>query len=162
VAMYCPNCGNKNAQDQKFCRTCGLGLEKIAQSLTEQLPSVPVRSLQERQERLERLGVASLSVFGVGVGGFLLYSVFIKLLLTEGTLVATLAVLGTIILLGAGLTSVILFAKAKDLKEPAGRREIPTGEATGKLPEPQPQPAFSIADRTTNLLPVDAKKTPAE
>ena len=72
-----------------------------------------------------------MSVFGLGVGGFLLYSVFIKLMLTEGRLVASLSVLGTIILLGAGLTSVILFAKAKDLKEVAGKREIAAGEATG-------------------------------
>lgn len=148
--------------DQNFCRTCGLGLEKIAQSLTEQLPSVPVRSLQERKERLERLGLASLSVFGVGVAGFLLYSVFIKLMLTEGTLVAVLAVLGTIILLGAGLTSVILFAKAKDLNEATGRRKIATGEPTGKLLESHQQPAFSIADQTTNLPGVDAENNPAE
>src|SRR5262245_29270815 len=132
--MYCPNCGNKNAEDQNFCRSCGLGLEKIAQSLTEQLPTVAVQSLQERKEKLERLGVASLSVFVVGVFGFLLYNVFIKLMLTEGTLVAVLAVLGTIIFLGSGITSVILFAKAKELKEAAGRRQ---------LPESHQQPVFS-------------------
>jgi hypothetical protein len=160
--MYCPNCGNKNDVDQNFCRTCGLGLEKIAQSLTEQLPSVPVRSLQERKERLERLGLASLSVFGVGVAGFLLYSVFIKLMLTEGTLVAVLAVLGTIILLGAGLASVILFAKAKDLNEATRRRKIATGEPTGKLLESHQKPAFSISDQTTNLLGVDVENNPAE
>ena len=70
--MYCPNCGNKNADDQNFCRSCGLGLEKIALSLNEQLPTVAVQSLQERKEKLERLGVALLSVFGLGVFGFLL------------------------------------------------------------------------------------------
>ena len=57
--MYCPNCGNKNAEGQKFCRSCGLGLEKIAQSVSEQLPTVTVKNLQERTEKLERLGVAS-------------------------------------------------------------------------------------------------------
>jgi len=146
--MYCPNCGNKNAEDQNFCRSCGLGLEKIAQSLTEQLPTVAVKSLQERKERLERLGVASLSVFGLGVFGFLLYNIFFKLLLTQGALVASLAVLGGIIFIGSGLVSVILFAKAKELKEAAGKRQ---------LDSPQ-QPAFSIADRTTNLLPVEPEK----
>ncbi len=157
--MYCPNCGNKNAEGQNFCRACGLGLEKIAQSLTEQLPSVAVKSLQERRERLERLGVASLSVFGLGVFGFLLYNVFVKLMLSQGLFVAVLAVLGTIIFISAGLTSVILFAKAKELKEAEGKRQIgPATESTGKLLEPHQQPAFSIADRTTNLLPIDAKK----
>lgn len=162
--MYCPNCGNTNAEDQNFCRSCGLGLEKIAQSLTEQLPTVAVKSLQERRDRLERLGVASLSVFGLGVFGFLLYNIFFKLLLTQGPLVATLAVLGAIIFIGSGLLSVILFAKAQELKEAAGKRQLdaPDQSVTTELLESSRQPAFSIADRTTNLLPVDSKKTTSE
>lgn len=153
--MYCPNCGNKNADDQNFCRSCGLGLEKIALSLTEQLPTVAVQSLQERKEKLERLGVASLSVFGLGVFAFLLYNVFSKLLLSQGLLVAIVAVLGAIIFIGSGLASVILFAKAKELKEAAGKRQLDlsSGAAeTGELLNSSQQPTFSIADRTTNLL----------
>jgi len=154
--MYCPNCGNKNAEGQNFCRSCGLGLEKIAQSLTEQLPTVAVKSLQERKERLERLGVASLSVFGLGIFGFLLYSIFFKLLLTQGPLVASLAVLGAIIFIGSGLISVILFAKAKELKEAASKRQLDS--PTRELLESHQQPAFSIADHTTNLLPVEERE----
>jgi hypothetical protein len=158
--MYCPNCGNKNADDQNFCRSCGLSLEKIAQSVSEQLPTVAVRSLQERKDKLERLGMASLSIFGLGIAGLLLYNIFFKLLPTYGPLVATLAVIVAAIFIASGLASVILFAKAKELKEAAGQREIgPPGDPTGKLLESREQPAFSIADRTTNLLPVaDAKK----
>jgi hypothetical protein len=161
--MYCPNCGNKNAAGQNFCRSCGLGLEKIAESL-EQLPTVAVKSLQERKERLERLGVTSLSIFGLGIVGFLLYNIFFKLMPTYGAFVATLAVLAAIVFIGSGLASVILFAKAKELKEAAGKRELgPPGEPTGRLLESREQPAFSIADRTTNLLPVaDPKKNTPE
>ena len=32
LAMYCPNCGKTNSPEQRFCRSCGLGLEKIVQS----------------------------------------------------------------------------------------------------------------------------------
>lgn len=157
--MYCPNCGNKNSEDQNFCRTCGLGLEKIAQSLTEQLPTVAVRSLQERKDRLERLGVASLSIFGVGIISFFLYNIFSKLLISQGVVVASLAVLAAIVFMGSGLASVILFAKAKELKEAAGKRQLElSSEPTGKLLESHEQPVFSVVDRTTNLLPVDAKK----
>ena len=157
--MYCPNCGNKNAESQNFCRSCGLSLEKIAQSLSEQLPTVPVRNLQERKDKLERLGVTSLSIFGLGIVGFLLYNIFFKLLPTNGPLIAALAVLAAAIFIASGLASVILFAKAKELKEAAGKPTIgPPGEPTGKLLESHEQPVFSIADRTTNLLPVDAKK----
>ena len=162
--MYCPNCGNKNADDQNFCRSCGLSLEKIAESLSEQLPTVAVRSLQERKDKLERLGLTSLSIFGLGIVGFLLYNIFFKLLPTNGPLIATLAVLVAAIFIASGLASVILFAKAKELKEAAGKRPIePSGEPTGKLLESREQPAFSIADRTTNLLPIaDAKKNTSE
>ena len=161
--MYCPNCGNKNSEDQNFCRTCGLGLEKIANSLTEQLPTVAVRSLQERKDRLERLGVASLSIFGVGVISFFLYNIFSKLLISQGVVVASLAVLAAIVVMGSGLASVILFAKAKELKEAAGKRQLElSSESTGKLLESHEQPVFSVVDRTTNLLPVDAKKPGSE
>jgi hypothetical protein len=139
-------------------------LEKIAESLTEQLPTVAVKSLQERKERLERLGVTSLSIFGLGIAGFLLYNIFFKLLPTYGAVVATLAVLAAIVFIGSGLASVILFAKAKELNEAAGKRPLgPPADPTGKLLESHEQPAFSIADRTTNLLPVvDAKKNTSE
>jgi hypothetical protein len=159
--MYCPNCGNKNADDQNYCRSCGLGLEKIALSLTEQLPTVAVQSLQERKEKLERLGVATLSVFGLGVFGFLLYNIFSKLWLSQGLLVAVLAVLGAIIFIGSGLASVILFAKAKELEEATGKRQLEQSSVsaeTGKLLESPQEPTFSITDRTTNLLP-DKKST---
>ena len=157
--MYCPNCGNKNSEDQNFCRTCGLGLEKIAQSLTEQLPTVAIKSLQERKERLERLGVASLSIFGLGIVGFLVYNIFYKLMISQGAIVAGLAALGALVFIGSGLVSVILFAKAKDLTDAAGKPqlELPS-EPTGKLLDSPKQPVFSVADPTTSLLPVDEKK----
>src|SRR5687767_13875960 len=123
-AMYCPNCGNKNSEDQNFCRSCGLGLEKIALSLSEQLPTVAIESLQQRRDKLERLGVASLSIFGLGILGFLIYGIFSKLVITQGPLVALLAVLAAIIFIGSGLLSVILFAKAKELKEAPAKRQL--------------------------------------
>jgi len=162
--MFCPNCGNKNADGTNFCRSCGLSLEKIAQSLCEQLPAVAVKSLQERKDKLERLGLTSLSIFGLGILGFLLYNIYFKLLPTNGPLIATLAVLAVTIFIASGLASVILFAKAKELKEVAGKRQLePAGEPTGQLLEAHEQPAFSITDKTTGLLPVvNAKKKSAD
>ena len=156
--MYCPNCGNKNSEDQKFCRACGLGLEKIANSLAEQLPTKTHQSLQQQKEKLERLGVAALSVFGISVFTFLLYLMFQKLSVTQGTLIAALGVIVIAIVAGCGLLSVILFAKANELKEtPAGRRgdeeaQLSPAPTTGKLLESHQQPGFSVTDRTTELL----------
>jgi hypothetical protein len=162
--MYCPNCGNKNSAGQKFCRSCGLGLEKIVQSLTEQLPTKLGASLQERKEKLERMGVAALSVFGVGVLSLILYSVFYKLMLTQGKVLAGLALLALIVILGCGLLSAILFAKANEVKEASAKRqlkepiELSPGEGMrGLLPEAHPEPMFSVAERTTELLSAEKK-----
>lgn len=161
--MYCPNCGNKNSADQKFCRSCGLGLQKIAQSLTEQLPTKVEKGLQQRKERFEKLGVAALSVFGAGVLIPVLYGIVYKLMWTQGKVAAGLGLLGLILILACGLLSVILFAKANEVAESAAKRplagtdELNESENTRELlPEAVPQqPAFSVAERTTELLLVE-------
>ena len=153
--MYCPNCGTQTSTDQKFCRACGLGLEKIAQSLGEQLPARMDQSLLARKERLEKLGVGALSVFGLGILGFLLYAVGQKLS-PQGSLLAVLAMVGLVIMLGCGLLSVILFARAKELGEQASKRrpnEIETPVSTKELlPEARFEPVPTVTDRTTELL----------
>jgi hypothetical protein len=160
--MYCPNCGNKNSREQKFCRSCGLSLEKIAQSLTEQIPTTVERSLAERKERLERFGVAALCVFVLPVLGYILYSAFTKLMVSQGPLLAALILLGAVVIVGCGLLSAILFAKANELKETPAPRDLEEPEIpeTGKLFDAHHSPAFRITDRTTDLLTVEsARKT---
>ena len=162
--MYCPNCGHQTSTEQKFCRACGLGLEKIAQSLGEQLPARMDQNLLARKERLEKLGVSALSVFGLGVLGFLLYAVGQKLL-AQGSLVAVLAMVGLGIILGCGLLSVILFARAKELGEQASKRQLQpneteTGGSTRELlPEARFEPVPTITDRTTELLFAEKRDT---
>ena len=163
--MYCPNCGNKNSASQKFCRSCGLGLDKIVSSLAEQVPGKLDQNLQERKDRLEKLGVAALSVFGAGVMSLILYGIVYKLMITQGKLLAGLAALGFLIMVGCGLLSVVLFAKANELKEASSKRqvtepdELVTPANTRELlTSPQPEPTFSVADRTTDLLLVDRKR----
>ena len=155
--MYCPNCGNQNSADQKFCRSCGLGLQKVAQTLGEQLPTKLDLSLQQKKERFEKLGVAALSVFGAGVAIPMLYGIFYKMMYTQGKVLAGLGLLALIIVLGCGLLSVILFAKANEVKEPPADRplprELPNQHTAELLNESLPQtPTFSVTDRTTELL----------
>lgn len=157
--MFCPNCGNKISLDQKFCRTCGLALEKIAQSLAEQLPTKLDESLQERKNRLERLGVGALSIFGAGLLSLFLYKVGYQLMLTQGRILTGLGLLALVIILGSGALAVILFAKAQDVEDEKSRRRLqrtektPATDSTAKLlPEGHIEPMPSVADRTTELL----------
>lgn len=154
--MYCPNCGTKTSIDQNFCRACGLGLEKIALSLTEQLPARVDQSLQARKDRLEKMGVAALSVFGLGLLSFLLYSIGYKLMMSQGNIVAGLAIIGFVIMIACGLTSVVLFARAKELGEEATKRrsqpELSNGTNKELLSEAHFEPVHTVTERTTELL----------
>lgn len=160
--MFCPNCGAKTSTEQKFCRACGLGLEKIALSLTEQLPDRVDENLMSQKERLERLGVAALSVFGAGVLGLMLYGIVYKIMVTQGNFWGGLGLIGLLILFGSGILSVILFAKAKEAEEAAGKRKVrhvepaPTKEL---LTEGNFEPVPSVTDRTTDLLYAERRKT---
>ena len=161
--MFCPKCGNKNSVDQRFCRSCGFGLEKVSQTLTEQLPNASALSLQQQKEKLERLGMAALSVFGFGVGSFILYLVFYKLMVSQGKVLAGLGVLACLIVIACGLASVILFAKANEVKQvPAPRIDpaqlSPERSTQELLSEAKPAPMFSVTDRTTNLLPAQNER----
>ena len=161
--MYCPNCGTKTATDQNFCRACGLGLEKIALSLNEQRPARIDRSLLEQKERFEKLGVAALSVFGLGLLSFIAYSIGYKLMISKGDLFTGLAMLGFIIMIVCGLASVILFAKAKEVGEEASKRkpqqDLPTESGSTKelLTEGHFEPVPTVTERTTELLTVEKR-----
>lgn len=157
--MYCPNCGSKTSTDQNFCRACGLGLEKIALSLTEQLPTKPNLSLQQQKERFEKLGVGALSVFGLGLLIFIGYAVGYKMLTSDASLLSKLAVIGLVIMIACGFASVILFAKANEVGQEATKRkpqDLPSNESTKELlTEGHFEPVPSVTDRTTELLTVE-------
>jgi hypothetical protein len=163
--MYCPICSTKISLDQKFCRSCGFGLEKIAQSVSEQLPTKLDENLQKRKNKLERLGVVALSVFGLGLLGLFLYMVGYKLMLSQGKIMAALGVLGLLVILGSGLLSVFLFAQAKEVQEASGKRrlqqpdETPEASVTSKLlRECHLEQMPSVTERTTELLFTEKEK----
>ncbi|HET9524935.1 MAG TPA: zinc ribbon domain-containing protein [Pyrinomonadaceae bacterium] len=165
--MFCPNCGAKTSIEQKFCRACGLGLEKIALSLNEQLPTRPDENLMSQKERLERMGMVLLSVFGVGVLFLLVYGIVYKLMVTQGKILGGLALLGFIIMAVCGLLSTVLFAKAKEAEQAASKRRIANKEAAvvgtptkELLTEGHFEPVPSVTDRTTELLYAEKKDAP--
>ena len=160
--MYCPNCGTVVSSEQSFCRSCGLGLEKIAQSLVEQRPNEFEENLQQRKERIERWGVAALSVFGLGVASIPLYKIVMMML--EGRVLAGLGFLALFVVLGCGLLAAILFAKANEVGEAKikGRAAAPetlakTNTTARLLAADQLDSIPSVTERTTELLLAEQK-----
>jgi zinc-ribbon domain len=160
--MFCPNCGSKNSTQQKFCRSCGLSLEKTAQSLVEQIPTKIDKSLERRKEKLERFGVIALSGVGVVGVGALSYMIIFNMMLAQGKILGGLALLTIII---CGLLAVFFFNYANYLKETAVKNrlqppeEMPESETPAKLPnDSYLEPIPSVTERTTELLYVEKKK----
>ncbi|MCA1638066.1 MAG: zinc ribbon domain-containing protein, partial [Acidobacteria bacterium] len=100
--MFCPNCGANNSTEQKFCRSCGLNLEKSAESLIEQLPNAESASLLKQGQLVEKFGNFALGGLGIvlltGVSTFI-YIIFSKMILP-----------GTNILAGILLIAFLIFA----------------------------------------------------
>lgn len=159
--MYCPNCGKENSAEQKFCRSCGLSLEKAVQSLVEQLPALELdKNLRERQERVDRwlviLAASGISVFVVGI----LWAIIYKLIIIKGEVLE-----GSVF--AAFFVGLIIFALlalySESLRKTAGKRQMlqaPPKEVsdTAKLlPDSQVEPVPSVTERTTELLTVEKK-----
>jgi hypothetical protein len=161
-SMYCPNCGTKTSIEQNFCRACGLSLEKTALSLSEQLPTKLDQSLQAQKERLEKYGVAAVSVFGLGFLGFVLYLIIQKIMV-KGDLLTVFGMLGFLIMVVCGLVAVFLFAKAKDVGEKSskGQQKNLAGDHQTKelLLEGHFEPVPTVTESTTKLLAVEKRDT---
>jgi len=154
--MYCPSCGKSTSVEQKFCRACGLSLEKIAQSLAEQLPSKQLNEdLEARKRKVERwltlLLRTAFGLFVITVLGSLIY----KIITTKGNFLLGFAVLALFIAL---MTALILVVYRESLREAVAKRQLsqaalPQPEPTGKLlTESHFQPVPTVTEPTTELL----------
>ena len=160
--MFCPNCGSKNSTQQKFCRSCGLSLEKSAQSLVEQIPAKIEQSLERRKEKLERFGFIALSGVGIVGVGALSYMIIFNMMLAQGKILGGLALLTIII---CGLLAVFFFNYANFLKETAVKNRLQLPEEMREYETPAKllndsylEPIPSVTEGTTELLYVEREK----
>lgn len=159
--MYCPNCGKENSAEQKFCRSCGLSLEKAVQSLVEQLPALELdKNLRERQERVDRLiNIVAGTAVSIVVGA-VMWGIIYAIIIVKGEIIA-----GSLFL--AFILGIVLFALlslyGESLRKRAGKRQLlqppPTKVSdTAELsPNSQIEPVPSVTERTTELLTVRKK-----
>jgi hypothetical protein len=163
--MFCPNCGANNLTEQKFCRACGLNLEKTAESMLEQLPSADMANFLKHERMLEKFGTIAWGGFGVvlfiAIGG-IIYAIITAMILSGKQPWAGVLLVAFIIFAVLSLAYVILADELKGKKKNRNlltKSELAEPKTTGKLLEEKRfEPVPSVTENSTELLP--AKKKP--
>lgn len=162
--MFCPNCGANNSTEQKFCRSCGLNLEKSAESLLEQIPSAESAGLLKRERNLEKFGKVAFTGFGLvlltGICA-IIYLIITKVILSGNSVFGGIMLIAFIIFSALALTYVALNEDLKEKRQkanPALQNDLPEKKDTAKLLEDKPfEPVPSVTENTTDLLYVEQK-----
>lgn len=157
--MFCPNCGANNSTEQKFCRSCGLSLEKSAESLLEQLPTANSANLLKREKLIERFGNFALGGLGIVVLiglTVLIYTIIDRFLYNGTNIYIAILLIAFIIFALLSLIFVIFNESLKEKKakiNPAVNNELEAVKDTGKLLEEKSfEPISSVTENSTELL----------
>lgn len=164
--MFCPSCGANNSTEQKFCRTCGMNLETVSETLLSQFPNAQHATLQKQEKMLEWFGNYVFGGFAivVGLGAIgLIVGVIVTMVLSgkdplTGILLAVFLTFASL-----ALSYVVMneFLKDKRKKLQAGSSSevlLAASSDTGRLLETgESEPIPSVVDDTTSLLHVEAR-----
>jgi len=161
--MHCPKCGTVASENQRFCRSCGFGLEKVAELISEtagkgsgELPAT--WRMIKRLRDFIFFGFVTILVGGIS------YGLIQKIMIEKGHfwqgLLFLLVIYGGI---AAAILSIVI-----DEKRTAHRKrgatppaELPPAETTNKLLLEAPRDAvLSMTEGTTRSL--DAAPAPGE
>jgi hypothetical protein len=154
--MHCPNCGAESSARQKFCRACGLSLERFAQLLAELLPDGEDENVARARRRLRQLEKAAKIAGWTGGSALGIVFAFLGIL----TMIVTDIRPGIVLLLfGVGIiaTMLVLMYQSSLNKQVSGRfpsqPTLPPAETTNKLlSEDQSRIAMSVTEQTTARL----------
>lgn len=127
--MFCPNCGNENSSEQRFCRLCGLRLEVISQAIQQELQASNVTAVPTSSFNIRSILMTAWHYgFFLLLLGFVIISIGKKVVGEQliADIGSLMSLLGLGLLVGRGM----LLLKAQGF-HPA--RNVPKAETTTKL-----------------------------
>lgn len=162
--MHCPNCGSKASDTQKFCRSCGMGLEKVHHLLTQEVSPAEL-SHQSRLRRFERLRniVGGMAFATLAMTLLVVFIREIKLNIERGSPELWPAVIGLLILLGviSSLTLTVYTASLRGKRSGLRKEALGVSDATvtKELPdEVEYIRIASVTEGTTEILERDKNR----
>ena len=162
--MFCPNCGKENSTEQKFCRACGINLEKTAESLLEQIPNAQNANLLRKEKAIEKFGNFALGGFGLVIltgTVAIIYFIFEKMILTGNNVLFGILLIFFVVFAALSLAFVMFNESLKERKakiNPALPNELTGVRDTGKLLEDKPfETVAGVTENSTELLFVENK-----
>lgn len=161
--MYCPKCARPLADDQKFCRSCGLDLQIVSQILDTESDEGESGELESTGNSHSRSQKSRLRLLGTII---LMLALIIGCLIPISIgLLSNWAYLNQLILILAGLAGlplfggVILLIYADSLPETLATKSspraknLPKGVTTNQLLSPgDSEPIVDFNERSTDLL----------
>jgi len=159
--VHCPNCGTKALSGQKFCRACGLSLDRFARLLIETPSDIEDSDAERARRRIRQLeNGTKLTGWVIGLVAWLLLSglfagiginAIINLgSIAEGVMLLVMAVASIAV---EGLLIYYASLHAKATARQSHRTAAPSAEITDKLPpERYTQTVMSVAEQTTAQL----------
>lgn len=156
--MYCPNCGQENSIEQKFCRRCGLNLEKSVESLIDQnAAGLTVREVDPDHwlEMLGKFAIGGTALVGLVAVGAMVYTIITKFVLTGSGVFFGIVMSLLLIFAVLGLTYVALNEGRKSKrKQSAPPSEFEKPEMAKLLDTGGFEPVPSVVEDTTERLKV--------
>lgn len=156
--MHCPSCGTDTTLDQRFCRSCGMGLETVSKLVTEH--SSP--EMLKVEESLSKKAVEQRMYNSLkwGMMAFILGMAMLFLVKTLGLGKGFNLIGGFLLFLAMGWMCYAVFSPMRNVSPSS--RKFPRLGRTGELPETAdtkelpparvPVPVASITERTTQLI----------
>jgi len=149
--MHCPDCGCEALADQRYCRACGLSLERFAQLLDEvrlEMEDENAALTRRRLRQLEKAGKTAGLIVGSAIW---IYFTFIGILLINSGMIGQ----GVLFfLLGVGSIAALLIGTyCTPLREKVSTHYSPQAVlAAAETTDDIPHQKMSVTERTTSRL----------